>query len=212
MTRAAIALAAALAAVAIVLAVVLSGSPLVVVHTNAVPADEPISEGKGNAGACQEGELLPAGVSAIRLTLVTLAGPSVSVSVSAGERTLASGTTGSGWTAGAVTVPVRPLAHAVAGTRICFALGRSVESVTYGGSHTSPAIAARTPSGTRLPGRFTVEYMRRGARSWWSLALPVARRIGLGKAPAGTWVALLLALAMAAVCAGAACLVVKELR
>ncbi len=36
-----------------------------------------------------------------------------------------------------------------------------------------------------------IEYLRPGPGSWWSLASAVARRMGLGRAPSGTWVALL---------------------
>jgi hypothetical protein len=119
---------------------------------------------------------------------------------------------GSGWTSGAVTVPVKPLAHAVSGAQICFKLGRSVETVQLGGSPTNAALAARDLNGKALPGRFTVEYMRSGNGSWWSAAETTARHLGLGRAPSGTWVALLLLISMGAVLAIASWLVLKELR
>lgn len=230
--RPAVALALGLALVAVALVLTLSGSPLVVAYTNATPANEPLLEATSAMGACQGGEVLRAGISAIRLTLVTAAGPRVRVAALAGTRVLTSGTVGSGWTSGAVTVPVRPLPRAVGGVRICFDLGPPVEAVAVGGSRTSPAIggakagaAGREPAATAggkpvaterdarpLAGRFTVEYMRAGRRSWWSLAQTVARHMGLGRAPAGTGIVLALAAAMGVAIAAASWLTVRELR
>jgi hypothetical protein len=210
-SRATVALGAGLVLLAIALAIVLSGSPLVVIRANATPADEPILRATGNSGACQDGEALPAGVSAIRLILVAVVGPQVGVTVTAGSRPLAAGSTGSGWTAGAVTVPVKPLSHATPGARICFKLGRSAEGVEVGGSKASAAVAARSLDGRPLPGRFTVEYLHRGSSSWWSSAKAVSRRLGLGHAPAGSWIALLLIVAMGGVVATASWLVTREL-
>jgi hypothetical protein len=232
LTRPVVALALGLALVAVALVLTLSGSPLVVAYTNAAPANEPLLEATSALGACQGGEVLSAHISAIRLTLVTAAGPRVSVTALSGGRVLTSGTVGSGWTSGAVTIPVRPVPRAVAGVRICFDLGPPVEAVAVGGSRTSPTVggaktatagresaatsggssAATERDGRPLAGRFTVEYMRRGRGSWWSLAQTVARHMGLGRAPAGTWVVLALAAAMGVAIAAASWLAVRELR
>jgi hypothetical protein len=212
MTRAAVALVAGLGLIAIVIVITLSGSPLVVAQTNATPANEPILEAGSGAGACQAGEALPAGTSAIRLTLVAAVGPRVSVTVQSGGRVLADGAAGSGWTSGAVTVPVKPLARSASQTRICFRLGHALETVLLGGAHTGAAVAARTIEGRTLPGRFTVEYMRSGHSSWWSSAQTVVRQMGLGRAPSGGWVALLVLVLMGAALASASWLALKELR
>lgn len=211
MTRVTAALSAALALLAIALIVVLSGSPTELARANSSPPEQPIVRAAGGEGACQGGEAVPAGTSAIRLTLVAILGPRVSVTVDAGGRRMAAGSVGSGWTAGAVSVPVT-VAHAVRSARICFALGRSVEAVEVGGAPRSQVVAARTLSGKVLPGRFTVEYLRSSGSSWWSLARTVARRMGLGHAPSGTWLAALLALAMGASVGVASWLLVRELR
>ncbi|HXC23747.1 MAG TPA: hypothetical protein VNU28_04105 [Solirubrobacteraceae bacterium] len=202
---------AGLTFVAGAIAVTLSGSPLVVAHTNGIPVDFLIGEAAGEIEACQDGELLPAGISAIRFRFESDAGPRVSVSVFSGGRLLTGGVAQSGWTSGAVTVPVRPVAHAVAGTRVCFSLGHSVENVTVAGSRTSAAMAARGGAGEALPGRFTVEYARAGQSSWWSQAKTVARHIGLGRAAGGTWVALLLVGLMGGSVLAASWLVLREL-
>ena len=151
----AIALVAGLALVAAAIAVTLSGSPLTVVHDNGVPVEYLIGEAKGEIEACQSGELLPAGISAIRFPFESDAGPRVSVSVWSGRRLLTGGVAQSGWTSGTVTVPVRPVAHAVAGARVCFSMGKSSEDVIVGGGKTSPAVAARGGGGETLVGRFS---------------------------------------------------------
>jgi hypothetical protein len=195
----------------IALVVTLSGSPLVVAQTNGTLAAKSLAEGTSGVHACQSGELLPAGTSAIRLTLVAAVGPQVSVSVLSGNQILTSGVTGSGWTSGAVTIPVKPLPHAVSNVRICFGLGPTAEAVDLVGSSTSNTVAARGSTGVSLHGRFTVEYMKPGSSSWWSSARTVARHLGLGRAPSGSWVALLLSVLMGTAVATAVWLLVKDL-
>jgi hypothetical protein len=210
--RVTVALGLGLALLAVALTIILSGSPLVLARANPVPADEPVYRATGGSGACQDGETVPAGVSAVRLILVAVVGPRVSVTIASAAGPVAAGSVDSGWTAGAVTVPVKALAHPVASARICFQLGRSAEGVEVGGSPARPALAARTLSGKALPGRFTIEYMHRAHGSWWSSAETVARRLGLGHAPSGTWLAVLLLLTMGSVVATASWLALKELR
>lgn len=212
MTRATVVFAAGLALVAIVLVVTLSGSPLVVARANALPASKRIIVATSDAAACQAEEVLPAGISAIRIMLVADAGPRVKVAILQGRHILTSGVANSGWTSATVTVPVKPLPHAIPHVRVCFGLGPSSERVELVGPPTNARIAARSLTGEVLPGRFAVEYMRPGSSSWWSLAETVARHLGLGRAPSGSWIVLLLlALTGTAVAAGS-WLVVKELR
>ncbi|MGA9285492.1 MAG: hypothetical protein WBV85_08615 [Solirubrobacteraceae bacterium] len=206
----ALALVAGFAVLALALVLTLSGSPTVLARANGVPANQPILEAKSGS-ACQAGEFLPAGTSAIRLTLVADAGPKVSVGVFSGGRSVASGVTGSGWTSGAVTVPLKPLRHHVFPATVCFKFAQSAETVQLGGASANAATAARNASGVTLPGRFTVEYLRSGPTSWWSLASTVAHHFGLGRAPSGTWIAWLVLLIMVASVTLASYLVLREL-
>ncbi|MGH2913182.1 MAG: hypothetical protein ACRDJ3_11985 [Solirubrobacteraceae bacterium] len=201
-----------LALLGVTLAIVLSGSPTVLARTNSVPADQPIFTATSGTGACQSGETVPAGVTAIRLIFVAVIGPHVDVTVASPSGLLDERSIGNGWTAGAVTVPIKPLAHPVVAARICFRVARTAEVVEVGGSATAPSLAARTLTGKILPGRFTVEYLRSAHSSWWSSAQTVARRLGLGHAPSGTWPVLLLLLAMGSVLAGTCWLALRELR
>ena len=206
----ALALAVGLAVLVLALVLTLSGSPTVLARANGVPANEPILEAKAGS-VCQAGEFLPAGTSAIRLTLVAAAGPRVSVGVLSGGHPVTSGVTGSGWTSGAVTVAVKSLAHPVFPATVCFKFAKSAETVQLGGASTSAAAAAGNASGVTLSGRFTVEYLRQGPKSWWSLASTVAHHFGLGRAPSGTWVAWLVLLIMLASVTLASYLVLREL-
>jgi hypothetical protein len=206
------ALALALALVAIALVVTLSRSPLVLARTNGIVAEEPLVLAPSGFQACQSGELVPAHTTAIRLTLVAAVGPRVALTLTAGPRLLTSGATPSGWTSGNVTIPVKPLPHAVPSARLCFELGRSAEDVTVGGAQAGRSPAAQIIGGGKMRGRFTVEYMRPAGGSWFSRALTVARRMGLGHAPSGAWLAPLLLFTMGATLATASWLLVRELR
>jgi hypothetical protein len=212
-TRVTVALAVALALVVVALVVTLSGAPLVVARVNTSLPVERLAAMHSGAGACQADELVPAGTSAIRLGLWSAAGPRLKLTVLSGTRAITSGAVSSGWTTGAVTVPVGAVAHTTPHARICFGLGRSPDEVLVIGSHADTnAAAARSRNGSTLAGRIKVEYLRPAGASWWSHARAVARHMGLARAPSGTWTVLLLVASMGAVVLIACRLVLKELR
>jgi hypothetical protein len=205
-TRVAVALALGLAGIVVAVAFVLSGVPVRVLNTNSATDGSTAVAIPGGGGLCQGGEALPRGTSALRLALEATVGPEVTVAVRSGGRVIARGTHGSGWTGGDVTVPIAKIARTTPAASVCFVLGTTRELVLMVGR------PLRTASGAAAPGaRMGVEYLAPGNRSWWSSALSVARRIGLGHAPSGTWVMLLLAALMAIVVALASCLYVREL-
>jgi hypothetical protein len=208
--RVAVALVVGLALLAMALGVTLSGSPVAVLRTNRTPAFQIVAQTYKSAKACQAGEVVPAGTSAIRLSLESVAGPEVSVSALSGTHLLTSGVAGSGWTGAAVTVPVKPVARTTSHVQICFKLGKSKELVVIDGAPAGRAMAA-TDEGQLLGGRVRIEDLRASHSSWWSLASTVARRMGLGHAPSGTWTVLLLLALMGAAVATASWLTLKEL-
>jgi hypothetical protein len=203
-------LAVGLTLVAIAVALVLSGSPARVLGTNSALTRAVIASVDGSASICQADGVLPRGTSALRLSLNAGIGPSVTVTVLANGRTLARGTRGSGWTGADVTVPVAVVASRTPRTTLCFSLGQSRQPVALFGEPEPPSAAASS-AGQRLAGRIEVEYMATGDTSWWASAEAVARRIGLGRAPSGSWVVLLLLSLMAAVAMLASFLSVREL-
>ncbi len=190
-----VALAVGLALMALALGLTLSGSPDVVapakVPAHPVAIQPKLAVTRRGASVCQQGETLPRATTAIRFSLKALFGPRIAVKALAGGRIVTSGERGPGWTSGVVTVPVKRVVRTVTHAKVCLAFALSDETVDMGGERTSPARAAVAGNGQALPGRMHVEYLRAGDRSWWSLALSTARHLGLGRAWAGTWVALL---------------------
>jgi hypothetical protein len=211
MRDARLAFAAGLAFVAVAVAVVLSRAPVVLTGTNGLEPLVRLAAVPGGGSGCQAGEVLPAHTSAIRISLEASAGPRVAVQVLSGNTVLARGESAAGWLAKVVTIPVAPLARTVRDTTVCFAFAGAYERVSFLGEPTARGGAARTSAGV-LAGRMTIEYVRRGSSSWWSLARGVARRMGLGRAWAGTWVVLLVAALMAASVAVASWVTIRESR
>jgi len=209
--RVGIALATGLLAIAIGVALTLARRPLVVVAENLPETHHTLITAVHHASACQAGETLPAGVSAIRLALTSDVGARVDVEVLAGRRVLARGTHSPGWEGASVSVPVKPLAQAFSPVEICFALTDLNGNVTMLGVPTRSAVAAHG-EGKALPGRMHIEYLQPGGQSWWSLANSVAWRLGLGRAASGSWNVFLL-LALAALLVGVSTwLALRELR
>jgi Predicted membrane protein (DUF2142) len=196
-----IALAGGLALMALALVLTLSGAPATVAPTHPIPIDAELGTTDHGSRVCQSDETVPRGTTALRFSLKALIGPRIDVTASAGGRLVTSGDRNAGWTAGSVTVPVRRVARTVAHAKVCLAFALSEETVEMAGGRTSHARAAVTSGGQVLPGRIKIEYLLRGDRSWWSLARATARHLGLGRAWAGTWVALIALALMVAVLA-----------
>jgi hypothetical protein len=190
--RAKAALVLGLALMVVVGILTLTRSPLRVARVG-VKSEEALGTTTGSASVCQAGETLPAGVSAIRLGLEASFGPKVLVRAYSGSRILTTGSRAADWTGSTVTVPVEPLDHAVSPVRLCFYVPANSERLQLYGAHAVAAKAAVGRDGQPLPGSVSVEYMAPGDGSWWSRALSVARRMGIGHAIGGTWVALLAA-------------------
>jgi hypothetical protein len=210
MRGARVALAAGLVLLAIAVGIVLAHSPETLARSNALhPLNLRLTSVPGSGSACQSNELIPAETTAIGVSLNASDGPRVTVTVLSGKTVVAHGKSASGWLGRLVTIPVAPLGHAVQHATVCVAFSGADERVRFLGVRT-PARAAARSHGRALPGRLTIEYLRRGSSSWWSLALPVARRLGLGRAWAGTWIALLVAALMASAIAIASWLTARR--
>jgi hypothetical protein len=208
-----VALAAGLGLLAVALALTLLHSPASVAGTNRPlgQPEQPIASTTRSTGYCQAGEVLPQGTSAIRVWLDAAYGPRMSLTVSAGGHALTRGERGSGWTGGSVTIPVKPLARTVADADVCVSFHLKDETIIMQGNDASPASAAH--EGPRaLSGRFWIEYLRPGTRSWASLVASTMQRMGLGRAFAGTWIAFVALALLALLGVLASMLVVEELR
>lgn len=165
----------------------------------------------GDAAACQTGETLPAGASAVRLSVAAYVGARIQVAVYSGSRVITKGRRSPDWTGTSVTVPVTPLRTGASNVTVCFNIAPNNEAVFLLGREVPASEALITPAGERLSGRLEIEYLGAGQGSWWSRILTVARRMGLGRAFSGTWIALLIAAMVAAVGVLAGGLALREL-
>jgi predicted membrane protein DUF2142 len=199
-----VALAGGLALLAICVVAVMSGSPVRVAATNSVVLRAKVTTAHGDSRLCQGGEVLPQGTSAVRVDVEAVVGPRVMLTALSSRRVLTAGERGSGWTGADVTVPVARVRRTTPGAEVCIAFGPSREAMTVLGER------RERPAGGSI-GRVRIEYLEAGDRSWWSLALAVARRIGLGRAPSGTWIVLVLGALMVAVAVLASWLAIREL-
>jgi hypothetical protein len=205
-----IVLAAGLALIAIAVLLTLLHAPSTVASTNGIQPTARLVAARGDADACQAGETLPVGTSAIRLELLAATGPRVSVQVFAGGRVITRGTKGTAWYGSTVTVPVQPVNRAYTHTTVCFQLRQLSGEVDAYGARTTPVVAA-TAAGKPLPGRVRIVYLRKGRQSWWALAGAVIEHMGLGRAASGTWIVIpIVALAAAAIALGS-WVVIREL-
>jgi hypothetical protein len=165
----------------------------------------------GDAAACQTGEALPAGVSAIRLSIGAYVGARIQVSVFSGSKAITQGSRSPNWTGTSVTVPVVPLRDGASNVTVCFNIAPNNEAVFLLGREVPASEALVLSTGARLAGRLDIEYLGAGQGSWWSRVLSVARHMGLGRAFSGTWIALLIAAMVAAIGVLAGGLALREL-
>ncbi len=179
--RVRVALVVGLALIAFAAVSVLSGSPLVVAGGNSVEPRTSVARARPNAEYCQGGETLPGGTSAIRVWVITNVSPQMQVSVFSGSRVVTRGEQPPGRLASTIAVPVSRVPRTLADVEVCFKVGPVAERMLFIGWRTPHWRPGETPVKIR------VEYLRSGPRSWWSLAPSVARHIGRGRAPSGTW-------------------------
>ncbi len=206
-----IALAGGLALLVLAVAVTLLGSPVSVAHTNKVPGNEvTVWTTRQGATYCQAHESLPARTSAVRIWLFAAAGPRVHVDVLSHGQVVTHGSRGSIWVGGSVTIPVAELSHTVPDVTVCVSFPLHDEGVVLQGNLTNAASAAREGS-MPLLGRMGMEFLRAGTRTWASQAPEIARRMGLGRAFPGTWIAFLPLALVAAIVLLFSRLVLREL-
>jgi hypothetical protein len=189
----------------------LTRSPARVVRVNESEANTSLGVTQAEPAVCQANEVLPRGVSAIRLSIDAFFGSTVHLIAYDGSRVLTEGRRAPTWTGTSVTVPVKPVAHRTSHVKLCFALAPNDQLVIIPGRLTPPREAAvamrsnklapRVARSAELPlkGRVLVEYLAPGHGSWFSRVRAVARAMGIGHFVSGAWVALLAAVLMAAV-------------
>jgi hypothetical protein len=156
----------------------LARSPLVRAGTDGTPLPTEIGATSVPATICQGEETVPAGTTAIRVSLLSLLGPRITLVARSGGQVVTTGEIGYGWTGAVVAIPVRRVVGAHPHTQICVSLAKRQQLVNLRGANTrfSPAI---TEGKQVLAGRMRFDYLRPDRKSWLSLVLPTARRLGL---------------------------------
>jgi hypothetical protein len=192
-------------------AYVLTRSPPRVVRSNGSGALGSLGVTQGEFSICQGNEVLPAGVSAIRFSLIAFLGSNLQVAVYHDGQLIAEGTHNPDWSGTSPTVRITPVDRTTSNAELCVSFIPNSELLQIFGLQ-APArdaavafqdkqITPRPPSGSSTPlrGKLFVSYLGPGRGSWWSRAGSVITRMGLGHFIGGKWVALLAALLMATV-------------
>jgi hypothetical protein len=222
MKSAKITLAVGVVLIAVVVAFTLTRSPPRVLRASSQGSGTQLGAPTGDAALCQDNETLPAGTTAVRISMWAFVGARVRVVAYDGKQVLTEGSRGPDWTSTSVTVPVRAVRSTASGARLCLAIGPNSEPILVLGDSAPPTEAAvnlpanaPAPRSTsveeKLPGRMSVEYLGSGEGSWWSRVASVAQHLGLGRAYSGTWIAALIGALMIAVGALALRLTLREL-
>ncbi len=183
----------------------LARAPLVLAGSNSVAPAGHLVVRKGETSVCQAGEVLPGGTTAMRLWISVNIGPRVNVAALAGSRVIAQGVQGAGWTGEVVTIPIAPIPRRSSKVTVCIGVGPLVEQIYFIGGPPPPG------SGGGAASKMRIEYLRPGRRSWFSQAHSVAQRMGLGREPGGTWIALIPILLMVAAAALTSWLILRQL-
>ncbi len=209
--RVAITLASGLALIALVLVAVLLQAPRKIISTNDVPVSQGLGLLSPNTTVCQANERIPPSTAALRMSLIAYVGPAVSVTVSHQGQILARGHRNAGWVSSTLTLPLKRQVTTSTQATICLTRGGGAAVAGLEGN-TAPRALAATVNGKPLSGRLRIEYLAHGHQSWLSLAKHVARRLGLGHSPSGTWIVLPLALIMTLAVTLGAWLLLREAR
>lgn len=164
------------------------------------------TEGVGSGGqglqACQEGELLPAGTSALQLLMQSAEtpGPVVSVVLRRHGRVIARSSVTPDAEGTSFTAPIARTTRDLDDVQVCLTVGDGPPVALIGGPP-PPHVGRVRVGGELLPAALPITYLRQGEESWWSYASAVVARMGLGRGDwGGRWIAWLTgALLLAAV-------------
>jgi hypothetical protein len=213
MSKVTITLLASLAAMTAAVALVLGGSPPRIARANGPLGSNSLGVTQAEATICQPNETLPAGASAIRVSLVAFLGSNMQVVVLHDGQVVTQGSRNPAWSGSTATIPIKPVDRTISNAKLCIAFTPNSELLQVFGTRVTRANESdqalffksnpRAPGlpigrGTPLRGRVAVQYLAPGKDSWWSRIGSVTEHMGFGHFISGSWVALLAAALMAA--------------
>jgi hypothetical protein len=194
-----------------VAALVLTGAPPRVARANGVTPTASLGVTQSELTICQPKETVPAGASAVRVSIVAFFGSQLTVVAYHEGQVLTSGHRNPDWSGASATVPIKPVDRTTSNVKVCVAFVPNSELLQIFGERARPqntAVAFRSnesnagipgEEGTALNGRIMIQYLAPGRSSWWSSVATVATHMGLGHFIGGKSVALLALALMAAV-------------
>jgi hypothetical protein len=205
-----ITIAIGLALTALAIGVSLARSPLVRAGSDGTPLSAEVGATSVPTTICQGEETVPAGTTAIRVSMLSLLGPRLKLVARSAGQVVTTGEIGYGWTGAVVTIPVKRVVGSHRRTNVCVSLAKRQQLVNLRGMNTkfSPAV---TEGKQALSGRMRFDYLRPEDSSWLSLALPTARRIGLNIG-GGAGIVVIPLMLLLSVTTLASWLLVRELR
>ncbi|HEV3069872.1 MAG TPA: hypothetical protein VGY76_00425 [Solirubrobacteraceae bacterium] len=205
-----ITIAIGLALTVVAVGVALARKPLVRAGTDGTPLPTEVGATPAPTTVCQGEETVPAGTTAIRVSMLSLMGPRLKLLARSQGQVVTSGELGYGWTGSIVSIPVARVAGTHPHTTICVSLAKRRQLVNLRGANTKFAPAVMGGKQV-LTGRMRFDYMHPNDKSWLALALPTARRIGLNIG-GGAGIVLLPLLLLLSAAALSSWLLVRDLR
>jgi hypothetical protein len=211
MSRVRIALASGLALMTVAIVLTLLHTPASIAGTDEAGGEgEAIATTEHGTTVCQGHQYLPAGTSEVQPKLGANSGPSVHVEVSAAGHVITSGQRGSGWSGRVVTIPVKPLAHAVSNATVCVSFSMHDEVLSIYGAPTIPGDRA-LEGGRTLGEKMWINYLKPARQTWAADLGAISRHLELGRTTTGGWIVVLTLALAAGVIALAVTGVLKEL-
>jgi Predicted membrane protein (DUF2142) len=152
---------------------------------------------EGGDRVCQRAETIPAGTSAVRMTLGTYGppGPPLEMSIRADGRTVTRSRLEGGWRQGSVVIPLPRELPRLMNPNVCWR-SEGDDRIAVAGAPVDPRVGARV-DGEPIGAAARFEFTTSDERSWWSLLGTIPDRMGAvrvafpGSATMWIWLGLL---------------------
>jgi hypothetical protein len=211
--RVRVVLAVSLLAVAVGLAIDMSGSAPRTAGSNRVLPMAFVAVVPAGGMVCQSQGAPPSGAASVRITIGTYGRPRPELRLAFFDPSglvVSSGRLSAGTAQGVVAIPLSP-AHGEA-VRACLHVGGR-EPVALAGENLAASPKSISIDGRPQPGVMSMMFVRGGKESWWQLLGTLTERFGLGKASFfGDWTLPALALLLLGAWVASARLLLRELK
>jgi hypothetical protein len=174
------------------LVVILSGTELQIASTDRVNSNQFGPVLAGHQHICQYNEIVPRGVTALRMTIGDYGkpGPPLGIDITVTRkvagvehvRQVARGFLGTGWKQGVVLLPISRVRHQFANAGVCLSdNGRAPVAIAGLPDSAGDYGLYDLQDGASAPYEIRIDYLLPGHPSWFSLLGTLAERMTLGK-------------------------------